>query len=142
MKPVEGVSRVTIKKMKNIVIAIASPDVFKMPTTDTYIVFGEAKADDLNETAKRNAAQQFQQQQAAAAAAAGGGDADDEEMPDLVEGDAGAAADAGAAGGDEGVESRDVELVMQQASASRADAIAALKKNDGDIVNAIMDLSM
>ena len=37
---------------------------------------------------------------------------------------------------------RDIELVMQQASVSRAKAVKALKDNDGDIVNAIMDLSM
>jgi nascent polypeptide-associated complex subunit alpha len=35
-----------------------------------------------------------------------------------------------------------VELVMSQASVSRAKAVNALKKNDGDIVNAIMELTM
>ena len=37
-----------------------------------------------------------------------------------------------------GVESKDVELVMTQASVSRAKAVKALKSNDGDIVSAIM----
>jgi hypothetical protein len=37
-----------------------------------------------------------------------------------------------------GVESKDIELVMSQAGCSRAKAVAALKKNDNDIVNAIM----
>lgn len=134
MKPVEGVSRVTIKKTKNIVIAIGQPDVFKMPTSDTYIVFGEAKADDLNEKLQRSAAQQFQKQAAPA---------DGDEVPDLAPADDASAPAAGeSAEGEDGVEPRDIELVMQQAGASRADAVAALKKNDGDIVNAIMDLSM
>eukprot|EP00750_Incisomonas_marina_P031484 INCI8188.1.p2 GENE.INCI8188.1~~INCI8188.1.p2 ORF type:complete len:183 (-),score=50.96 INCI8188.1:698-1246(-) len=133
MKPVEGVSRVTIKKTKNIVIAIGQPDVFKMPTSDTYIVFGEAKADDLNEKLQRSAAQQFQKQAASA---------DGEEVPDLAPADDASAPAGESAEGEEGVEPRDIELVMQQAGASRADAVAALKKNDGDIVNAIMDLSM
>ena len=54
------------------------------------------------------------------------------------------AADAGDEGDvdESGVESRDVDLVIQQANVSRAAAVKALRANDGDIVNAIMDLSM
>jgi NACalpha-BTF3-like transcription factor len=37
-----------------------------------------------------------------------------------------------------GVEGKDVELVMTQAGVSRRRAVAALKKNGNDIVNAIM----
>ena len=36
----------------------------------------------------------------------------------------------------------DVELVMSQASCSRSEAVKALRANDGDIVNAIMELTM
>ena len=42
----------------------------------------------------------------------------------------------------EGVEEKDIELVMQQASCSRAKAVAALKANSNDIVNAIMELTI
>ena len=41
-----------------------------------------------------------------------------------------------------GVSERDIELVVSQTQVSRADAVKALKANDGDIVNAIMELSM
>ena len=41
-----------------------------------------------------------------------------------------------------GVEPKDVELVMSQAGVSRTKAVKALKTNDGDIVNAIMELTM
>jgi NACalpha-BTF3-like transcription factor len=34
-----------------------------------------------------------------------------------------------------GVEAKDIELVMSQANVSRARAVAALKKNDNDIVS-------
>lgn len=37
-----------------------------------------------------------------------------------------------------GVEPKDIELVMSQASVSRAKAVRALKNNQNDIVNAIM----
>ena len=37
-----------------------------------------------------------------------------------------------------GIEEKDIELVMSQANVSRNKAIKALKKADGDLVNAIM----
>lgn len=43
LKQVTGVTRVTIRKTKNILFVIKKPDVYKSPTGDTYIVFGEAK---------------------------------------------------------------------------------------------------
>ena len=42
---------------------------------------------------------------------------------------------------EEGVESKDIELVMSQAGCSRAKAVKALKENDNDLVNAIMSLT-
>ena len=43
LKSVTGVSRVTIRKSKNILFVVNKPDVYKSPAGDTYIVFGEAK---------------------------------------------------------------------------------------------------
>jgi nascent polypeptide-associated complex subunit alpha len=43
---------------------------------------------------------------------------------------------------DSGLEAKDIELVMQQASVSRKKAVKALKENDNDIVNSIMALSI
>merc|ERR1719453_1381939 len=59
MKPVPGIVRVTVKKSKNILFVISKPDVHKSPTSDTYIVFGEAKIEDLSAQAQASAAQQF-----------------------------------------------------------------------------------
>ena len=42
----------------------------------------------------------------------------------------------------EGVEEKDIELVMQQAGVTKTKAIKALKNNGNDIVNAIMELTM
>ncbi|TYI64038.1 hypothetical protein E1A91_D09G058800v1, partial [Gossypium mustelinum] len=44
MKSILGVSRVTVKKGKNILFVISNPDVFKSPASNTYIF----KAPDLN----------------------------------------------------------------------------------------------
>ena len=42
----------------------------------------------------------------------------------------------------EGVEDKDIELVMSQANVSRSKAVKVLKNNANDIVNAIMELTM
>lgn len=47
-----GVSRVCIRKSKNILFVINKPDVYKSPGSDTYIVFGEAKIEDLAQHAQ------------------------------------------------------------------------------------------
>lgn len=43
LKPVPDVTRVAIRKSKNILFVIASPEVYRSPSSDTYIVLGEAK---------------------------------------------------------------------------------------------------
>ncbi|WZZ22431.1 hypothetical protein YC2023_123818 [Brassica napus] len=134
MKPITGVSRVTIKKSKNILFVISKPDVFKSPASDTYGIFGEAKIDDLSSQLQTQAAEQFKapdrsnlvsggETSSGAAAAAAGGDQDDEEVDE------------------EGVEPKDIELVMTQAGVSKPRAVKALKAADGDIVSAIMELT-
>jgi hypothetical protein len=45
---------VAIRKSKNILFVISKPDVFKSPASDTYIVFGEAKIEDLSQQAQVN----------------------------------------------------------------------------------------
>ena len=45
-------TRVAIRKSKNILFVISKPDVFKSPAGDTYIVFGEAKIEDLSQQAQ------------------------------------------------------------------------------------------
>ncbi|KAF8006715.1 hypothetical protein BT93_K0889 [Corymbia citriodora subsp. variegata] len=59
MKPITGVSRVTIKRTKNILFFISKPDVFKSPHSETYVIFGEAKIEDLSSQLQTQAAQQF-----------------------------------------------------------------------------------
>mmetsp|Transcript_13366 Transcript_13366/g.20288 ORF Transcript_13366/g.20288 Transcript_13366/m.20288 type:complete len:201 (-) Transcript_13366:93-695(-) len=136
MKPVEGINRVTIKKSKNILFVISKPDVYKAPTSDTYILFGEARVEDLSAEARANAAQQFTQgsgdaDAAAAAVAEAAKDAPKVEEVEEEEGEI----------DEEGVSANDIELIMQQAHCSRAKAVAALKANKNDIVEAIMHLS-
>ncbi|KAH0627705.1 hypothetical protein JD844_003828 [Phrynosoma platyrhinos] len=46
LRQIHGVTRITIRKSKNILFVITKPDVFKSPASDIYIVFGEAKVDE------------------------------------------------------------------------------------------------
>ena len=45
--------------MMQILFVISKPDVFKSPASDTYIIFGEAKIEDLSAQAQASAAEQF-----------------------------------------------------------------------------------
>ena len=109
---------------------INKPDVFKAPNSDTYVIFGEAKIEDLAAQAQSSAAEQFRMHEA---------------MPGLVDSRAGKPAEAEPEDdGDvdeSGVEPKDIELVMTQAGVSRSKAVRALKAADGDIVSAIMELT-
>ena len=114
----------------------------KLVTNLEDSIFGEAKIEDLNSQAQAQAAQQLASQSANDHAghdhsaegdkgkAVEGAEAKEEEEDDGEEVD------------DTGLESKDIELVMAQASVSRKKAVKALKENDNDIVNSIMALSI
>jgi nascent polypeptide-associated complex subunit alpha len=113
------------------VFSINNPEVFKSTNSDTHIVFGEMQAEDMN--ARAQAALQEQmvaegdaQEEVAAAAET------TEAAPEEEEGEVDAT----------GVEEKDIELVIAQANVSRNKAVNALKKTDGDVVNAIMECTM
>jgi len=134
LKQVHGVQRVCIRKSKNILFVINKPDVFKSPGSDTYIVFGEAKIEDLSQHAQQAAAEKFKLPSVDATNAApyrvmprrqpNQDESDDEEVDTT------------------GIEEKDIELVMSQANVSRNKAVKALRTSNNDIVNAIMDLTM
>ncbi|KAG5512658.1 hypothetical protein RHGRI_038944 [Rhododendron griersonianum] len=81
MKPVTGVSRVTIKRTKNVSHFLH----MKSPNSETYVIFGEAKIEELRSQLQTQAAQQFRMLDMSAmaksdiSAIAGGAPADEEE---------------------------------------------------------------
>jgi nascent polypeptide-associated complex subunit alpha len=133
LKQIPGVSRVTVRKSKSILFVINRPDVYKSPVSDTYIMFGEAKIEDLSQQAQMAAAEKFKAPDVSSVTSnvpttvsqAIPEESDEEQTIDEV-----------------GIEAKDIELVMSQASVSRAKAVRALKNNQNDIVNAIMELTM
>lgn len=144
LKQIKGISRVTFKQRGNIIYAINEPDVYKSPA-GTYVVFGEAKVDDMNQRlAEAQAAQQAAQQ------AAGSQDFADKSpesiTADLEKASLNAGAEAAAEEDDEdvdetGLDANDIGIIVEQTQVSRGKAAAALRKHKGDMVNAIMELS-
>ncbi|XP_013375967.1 PREDICTED: NAC-alpha domain-containing protein 1 [Chinchilla lanigera] len=136
LRQIQGVTRITIQKSKNILFVIAKPDVFKSPASDTYVVFGEAKIEDLSQQVHKAAAEKFKvpsESLALVPESAPGPQLrpeleEEEEEEEEVD--------------ETGLELRDIELVMAQANVSRAKAVRALRDNHSDIVNAIMELTM
>lgn len=162
LKQILGVNRVTIRKSKNLLFVINKPDVYKNPASDTYIIFGEAKIEDLSQQAQVAAAEKFKNTDpsinttvsadikgkiqlswctqiladfcftysfifagSTAVGASAKVESDDDEEVD-----------------DTGLEEKDIELVKNQAGVGRNRAIKALRNNNNDIVNAIMELTM
>ena len=106
-----------------------------------FSIFGEAKIEDLNSQAQASAAQQIANAASGDDAHAGhdhGDKAGAIEPADKKEEEE----DDGEEVDDTGLEDKDIELVMTQASVSRKKAVKALKENDNDIVNSIMALSI
>ncbi|KAM3354433.1 hypothetical protein ACQJBY_025235 [Aegilops geniculata] len=127
MKAITGVSRVTIKKNKSVMFVLSKPDVFKSSNSDTYVMFGEAKIEDLSTQLHSQAAEQFKAPSPSSVILKGEPSVaaahDDEEVDET------------------GVDKKDIELVMTQASVPRSRAVKALKAAGGDIVSAIMELT-
>ena len=107
--------------MFQILFVITKPDVFKSPTSDTYVIFGEAKIEDLSSQLQTQAAEQFK--------APNISNVISKPEPSTVAQD------------DEDVDKTGVELIMTQASVSRTKAVKALKVVDGDIVSTFMKLT-
>jgi len=151
LRPIQGILRVTIRKSKNILFVIQKPDVYKSPASDTYIVFGEAKIEDLSQRAQIAAANQFKnigqnnQTNTNDQTTTNNDKLQTEKISNLQstiktdtiheETDEDEQVDA------EGIEENDIQLVMSQSKTSRSKAIKALRKCNNDIVNAIMELA-
>lgn len=154
LKKIDSISRVTFKRKGNQVYAIDHPEVYRS-AAGTYIVFGEAKLENLAERYKQAAEAQSKLKDsspetlknAAESVQAGEGLADkspasitadlqaasleDKKEEEVVEGDV----------DETGIDADDIQIVVDQTNVSRAKAVKALRDNNNDMVNAIMSLS-
>ena len=123
LKPEPEIVKVTIRKQKNISFVINAPEVYKYPGSDAFVLFGEPTVSDDMQDYQKAMAQQFARS-----------------APEVQEAEAVEEIDEDVSA--EGLEEKDIELVVSQAMVSRGKAIKALRENDGDIVNTIMSLTM
>jgi len=77
LKAVPDVFRVTIKKGKDLLFVISEPEVYKNSGDNTYIIFGEAKIDEIGKKDWEGMAQEFAEE--------GGTQENADEPPPLVE---------------------------------------------------------
>jgi len=157
LRPVQGILRVTIRKSKNILFVIQKPDVYKSPASDTYIVFGEAKIEDLSQRAQIAAANQFknlgqnqtqnnQTSNDQTSTTLNNNEKTLTEKSTTIQSNTKTETiqeetDEDEQVDSEGIEENDIQLVMSQSKTSRSKAIKALRKCNNDIVNAIMELA-
>jgi len=130
LRKVAGIQRVVMRNSKKGNFRIEGGEVYQVANSDTYIVFGEVETDDFLSRARSEAVNKFKQEQAAPK----------EQLPKIEDEAEDAENDEDV--DTEGLEDKDIELVMQQAGVTKAKAAKALKSNDNDIVNAIMELTM
>lgn len=141
LKAVPGVNRVVVKKSgNNVLFVVNKPEVLRNPGSNTYVIFGVASTVDNEQQNLQNAASQFspemmeQVKQAMAASQGGNAASSGATVEEVV--------DDGEAVDETGLSATDIELIMEQTKAPRSKVVKVLKENDGDVVSAIMELSM
>jgi nascent polypeptide-associated complex subunit alpha len=135
VKAVPGITRVTIRSSNNMVFVVQDADVYKSPTSDCYVVFGEAKVEHPTSRAQATAAEQFRAPETTTST---------QEVPKLeevVDDEEEDDDDEDDENKDVDVQPKDIELVMMQAKCSRKKAIKALRQTNSDVVQACMLLT-
>ncbi|XP_023170329.2 nascent polypeptide-associated complex subunit alpha [Drosophila hydei] len=135
LEPVPNVSRVTMRKAKNVLLCIDQPEVFKCPNSKTLICFGEVRIENASNAAAAQAAERYINDVNVRAP-----QLSKDARDGLLETHEGEEVDIDALGS--ALDEKDIELVQMQAGCTRQTAIKALIKHKSDVVNAIMELTV
>lgn len=165
MKKVDGIKQCVLKMRNGAgggrggIFTINLPTTYVSNNGNSYVVFGEARqggpqdglggGDGAGGVATGAQQAQAIQQLAALAKQQGGGATADGSLPsagDAATNDSSLKIeeineDDDEAADENGLDKKDIDLVLSQAGCSRSKAIKALKDNDGDLVNTIMSLT-
>ena len=126
LKPVPGITRVTMKRAKNMLFIVETPEVLKCPNADIYVVLGAAKFEDLSQMPA-------------------GADLSNlkAELPKKDESKIETIKEENEEGDDEdetGLNPEDIKNVMEHTKSTKVQAIKALRSAGGDTVEAILQL--
>ena len=127
LKPVQGINRVTMKRSRNMLFIIESPEVLKSPNADIYVVLGVAKFEDISNIAANTEIDKLKTEQPVK----------EEPKIETIKEEADEADDDD----DTGINPEDLKNVMEHTKCTKAQAIKALKECGGDTVEAILKLS-
>jgi nascent polypeptide-associated complex subunit alpha len=152
LKKVPGVTRIAVKKEGTLLFVVSQPDVYKSSASDTYVFFGEAKiGESIGDAGAQAEARRFLDYSADSDQFGlegklrdylGGERAGADGAPGTRSGPSGDVSEQEEEVDETGLDPKDIELVVQQADVSRARAARALRNNNGDIVNAILELTV
>ncbi len=145
MKPLSGITRVTLKRRDKIVFYVDTPEILKSGTSEnSYVILGELKM--LDQGAGPGGAGGFKPDVHETHAHAGHdhsahGPVKEEgekeepkaEKVDVIEDEANIDT--------EGLNPDNIEMVMQHSSCTKAQAVRALREANGDLVTAVMKVS-
>lgn len=150
LKKIEGISRVTLRRGNSMIFVIAQPEVYKSPSSNAYIVFGECKIEDLSAAARAQAAMAASAQEGGAAGQVGDAPKDQASITADLEAAAAKVSLDDTAAEEEvspeslkeaGLSDEDLSLIQEQTGASPGKILAAFKKNDKDVINTIVSLT-
>ncbi|KAK5584313.1 hypothetical protein RB653_005921 [Dictyostelium firmibasis] len=134
LSPVNDIFRVTIKQKEGVLVVVAEPEVYASPSGETYVVFGDHTFDDIASRLQRAAPKANVDDIVKAAMPAPTAVKETEESEEIV-------AQAVDNFDYQGVSPKDVEVVMKETKASREKVVETLKKNNNDLVSAVLDLT-
>lgn len=123
-EPVE-VSQVTLGADTDL-YTLADPVIYRLPSTDSYLVFGEVKRSMSLDQMKKWLEEHMQAKKDENVI---DGEAGHEDVPDLCPQDKAEPSE------------EDIKLIMDQVGISREEALEALRKASNDVVNALVELN-
>lgn len=131
MTKMDGVNRVTIRQKDNYILIVKDPEVYtSQQTENTYIVFGELTFDDPD---KKLAKEEIDKMRAEGEKVKPETAPEKKENVEIV--------DESGEVSEEGLDPTSIETVMTEGNVPRQRAVRALRSADGDVVQAILNLS-
>ncbi|SCM22445.1 nascent polypeptide associated complex alpha chain, putative [Plasmodium chabaudi chabaudi] len=133
LKAIPNTHKVIIKKSQKMIFAVSNVDIYQIEGTDSYVIFGDAKTDEItNSFNSLLPDSNLNEGEAGAEQEVNFEDAEkaDEKVQDLENGEKA-----------KDVSMDDVDLIISQTKCSKERAIEVLKKNNNDLVQSIMELS-
>lgn len=127
LNKVEGVNRVTIRQKDNYILVVKDPEVYFSKECDSsYVIFGEITIDDPDKPKTANELNNIAQ----------GPQVTTQATDKPVE-----YIDDSAPISEEGLDADSINMIVEETKCPRQQAVKALKKHNGDVVNAILEIN-